>query len=399
MKVLLVSSWYPPIQSGSSFWAEALAIALRRRGHDVRIVTTSWPGMPGGPERAPGEVVYRLPARLLPRSRLVLGLAIAPVANSSANQRRLLAIVRDFRPDVIHQINHVFDTVLLSAYAARRTGTPLVGSITTPIQSPSPVLHYLMKAVDTTVLYHFGVRHWQRIICSDAAQARYALDTYGARARSRLVRHINVGLHLRMNGRPLCSKPVWPQIISVGHVHAIRDPSNLLRALALVRRQFPDARLDIAGRIQYEAPLKLSQQLGLEQAVRFLDEVRQEMVAELIARAHVFAILHQCRYAGLSFTAIEAMHLGVPVLINAPADTYGPDGLEDGRNIVLVRGNDVSEIAGRLGELLGDAALRARIGQGGQDFVARRLSWDRTAAQTEALYEEVLAERRKARAA
>jgi glycosyltransferase involved in cell wall biosynthesis len=400
MRVLVVSSWYPPIQSGSSLWAEALVGALRRRGHDVRVVTTCWPGMPADPAADRPEVVYRLPARVLPRSRLLLGLSIAPVANGPANRRRLVEIVRDFRPHVLHQINHIFDTLFLSAHAARMTETPLVGSITTPVQSPSRLLHGLMRAADAALLYHFGVRHWRRVICSDAAQARYALDAYGERVRGRLVRHIHVGLHPRIGrAAPPAGKAPWPQVVTVGHVHAIRDPSNLIRAMARVREKLPGARLDVAGRVQFQAPVRLARRLGLGDAVRFLGEVRHGDVAELMARAHVFAILHQCRYAGLSFTAIEAMHLGVPVVINAPADTYGAGGLEDGGNISLVDGGDVAQIAHRLLELLGDAGLRARVGGAGRRFVASRLDWDVTAAQTERLYEEVLGVPRQDRAA
>jgi glycosyltransferase involved in cell wall biosynthesis len=393
MRVLIVSSWYPPIQSGSSLWAEALVAGLRRRGHEVRVVTTSWPGMPGEPVGTRSEVVYRVPARVLPRSRLLLGLAIAPLANGPANRRRMLEIVRNFQPDVIHQINHIFDTLFLSAHAARETGTPLVGSITTPIQSPSPFIHPLMRAVDATLLYHCGIRHWRRVICSDSAQARYALDAYGERVRPRLVQHIHVGLHQRIRAARPSARASAPTIISVGHVHAIRDPSNLIRALVRVREQVPDARLDIAGRIQTQAPVRLVRRLGLDQAVHFLGEVRHGSLPELISQARVFAILHQCRYAGLSFTAIEAMHLGVPVVINAPADTYGPDGLADGRNIMLVDGGDVGQITERLLRLLRDPALRQMVGQGGQDFVARRLNWDVTAEQTERLYQEVVGER------
>src|SRR5205085_10404778 len=96
MRILVVSSWYPPIQSGSSFWAESLVTALRQRGHDVRVVTTTWPGAPADPRPDRPEVVYRLPAWLLPRNRFLLGLSIVPIANSLANRRRMLAIMDEF---------------------------------------------------------------------------------------------------------------------------------------------------------------------------------------------------------------------------------------------------------------------------------------------------------------
>jgi glycosyltransferase involved in cell wall biosynthesis len=389
MRVLVVSSWYPPILSGSSLWAESLVRALRDRGHDVRVVTTAWRDDAVPPESRE-EVVYRLPAWRVPQNPLLLGLSIVPIAYSPANRRRMLDIVREFKPDVIHQINHIFDTSFLSAYAARKTRTPLVGSITTPIQSRSAVVHRVMHWADLALLYQFGVRHWQRIICSDSTQARYALDGYGGRITGRLVRDIYVGIHERIAEQPAQEKTPWPQVVTVGHVHEIRDPTNIIAAMPAVLARFPDARLDIAGRVQFDRPLSEVKRLGLEEAVRFLGQVEPEQVSSLVSQAHVFIVLHQCQYAGLSFTAIEAMQFGTPVVINAPADLYGPGVVRDGENIVLVRGDDPREIADALIRLLGDRVLRERIGQGGRELVGSYLRWDLCAEKTEQLYREVI---------
>jgi len=390
MKILIVSSWYPPILSGSSLWAESLVRALRKRGHDVRVVTTQWKGSAREPQGSREEIVYRLLARLIPRNPFLLGLSIVPVAYSLANQRRMLEIVQEFKPDVIHQINHILDTVFLSAYAARKTGTPLVGSITTPIQSRLPIVHALMHIADLALVYNFGVRHWQRIICSDSAQTRYVVDSYGRRAHGRVVTHIHVGVHERIRQANPLERTPWPQVVMVGHVHAIRDPTNVIRAMPAILERFPDARFDIAGRIQFNRPVDEVKRLGLESSVQFLGEVPQEQVAELVSRAHVFVILHQCRYAGLSFTAIEAMQFETPVVINAPDDLYGPGVVKDGENIVLVDENNVEEIAKQIVRLLGNEELRERIGRNGKHFVASYLSWDICAEKTEKLYEELL---------
>ncbi len=389
MRVLLLSSWYPPVRSGSSFWAESLVKALRRRGHEVRVVTTRWKGAEREPSGAREEVVYHLPAWLVPRNRFLLGLPIVPVAWSRLNRRRVLEIVHAFKPHVIHQISHIFDTLFLSAYAARKTGTPLVGSITTPIQSSSGLVQSLMRAVDRVLVYRFGVRHWDRIICSDSEQARYARDAYGQRIEGRLVTHIFAGIHERVRHAQAEPKTPWPQIVTVGHIHKIRDPLNLIRAMPVVLESFPDAKFDIAGRVQMQEPVREVQRLGLERAVHFLGEVPVEQVAKLVSRAHVFAILHQCRYAGLSFTAIEAMEFGTPVIINAPADLYGPGMVRDGENIVLVDGKRPDTIARRIIELLADADRRERIGQNGKQFVASHLNWDVNAERTEQLYSEL----------
>ncbi len=390
MKILVVSSWYPPVLSGSSLWAESLVRALGDRGHDVRVATTQWSEISREEDQKRREIVYRLPARLLPRNRFILGLPIVPIAYCPANQKRMLQIVRQFKPDVIHQINHIFDTLFLSARAARTTGTPLVGSITTPIQFSAPITRFASRVADLAVMYQFGVRHWQRIICSDSTQAAYVRDQYGSRVSGRVVTHIFAGIHQRAQRVRGTERTPWPQIVTVGHVHPIRDPSNLIAAMPAILEAFPAARLDIAGRVQFDRPVREVERLGLAASVRFLGEVQTEQVVELVSKAHVFSILHQCRYAGLSFTAIEAMHFGTPVIINAPPDTYGPGMLRDGENIVLVDGQNVTEIAEKTKRLLADPTLRERIGRGGCEFVSDNLSWDRNAELTEALYREIL---------
>lgn len=390
MKVLLVSSWYPPVRSGSSLWAESLVGALRKRGHEVRVVTARLKGAGREAAAPPEESIYRLPAWRVPRNRLLLGLPNVPLTYSISNRRRVLEITRRFKPDVIHQINHIFDTAFLSAYAARKTGTPLVGSITTPIQSPSRFVHTCMHIADLAACYRFGVRHWQRIICSDSAQARYVTDAYGSRVDGRIVSHIFVGVHERVRGSRPVQKVAWPQIVMVGHVHAIRNPKNLIRAMPAVLEKFPDAKCTIAGRVQFNAPVKEIKRLGLESSVLLLGEVPVDRVAELVSSAHVFVILHTCRYAGLSFTAIEAMQYETPVVINAADDLYGPGTIRDGENIVLVNPDDVDEIAGKIVGLLKDAELRERIGRKGKEFVTSNLDWDLCAEKTEKLYGELL---------
>jgi glycosyltransferase involved in cell wall biosynthesis len=364
--------------------------ALRKRGHDVRVVTTRWDGLNVGQNNSHDGSIYYLPAYLLPRNKYILNLTIVPISLSITNMRRILEIVSEFKPDVIHQINHIFDTLFLSAYAARKTQTPLVGSISTPLQSNSFLTQTLMHIADLGIIYNFGVRHWQRIICSDSTQTRYTLDAYGDRVKDRVVTHIYVGVHERIKHGNQAEKALNPHIVMVGHVHEIRDPRNIIRAMPAILERFPDARLEIAGRVQFTKPIELVKQLGLESSVHFLGEVPAEQVSELVSKAHVFAVLHQCKYAGLSFTAIEAMQFETPVIINAPDDLYGPGGVKDGGNILLVDGDDVAEIASKIIRLLEDQELRRRIGRNGKEFVTSHLNWDVNAEKTEQLYRELI---------
>ncbi|MBI1879672.1 MAG: glycosyltransferase family 4 protein [Chloroflexi bacterium] len=391
MKILFVSSWYPPVVSGSSLWTESLVGALRKRGHEVRVVTTQWPGGPREPAGSRPEKVYYLPAWLLRNIPFFLGLPIIPIAFSPANRRRLVEIVEEFKPDIIHQMNHIFDSIFLSAYAARKTGTPLVGSITTPVQSTRLINYALMHLVDLALVYTFGVRHWQRIICADAEIARYALETYRWWARDRVVTGMHVGVHERIQHGEATERAPWPQLALVGHTHAIRDPTNIIRAMPAILKRFPNARLDIAGRVQFSRPVDEVKRLGLESSVRFLGQIPPEEVSKLISRAQVFTILHQMKFVSISMTSFEAMYFETPVVTNAPNDLYGSGVIRDGENIMLVDRDNVDEIAQKIIRLLEDEELRRSMGQNARQFVSSHLTWDICAEKTEKLYEEILA--------
>ena len=64
--------------------------------------------------------------------------------------------------------------------------------------------------------------------------------------------------------------------------------------------------------------------------------------------------------------------------------------LEDGRDCRMVPVGDVPALAAALAEVTRDAALRARLAEGGR-ATAARFTWDRAAAAHEVVYESVLA--------
>jgi len=390
MKILFVSSWYPPVLSGSSLWAKSLAHALRKRGHEVEVVTTEWAGSPNGEPDKDELRVHKLPAMVAPKTRLLMGMPDIPIAWSLANRRRMVDIVRGFKPDVIHQINHIFDSMILSAHAARKLDVPLVGSITTPVQSTNILKYALMHFTDKLTLYPFGVRHWRKIFCADAELARYVYETYGEKMKDRMVTHIPVGVHEHILSGAQMERAPYPLIVMVGHVHQIRNPTNLILAMVKVREKYPDAKFIIAGRIQYEEPVNAVKRMGLEDCVKFLGLVKPSKVVELVSAATVFAIIHQMKYTSISLTSFEAMQFETPVITNAPESIYGPGVIKNGENIILIDRDSVDQIASAMIRLLDDPNLRARIGHGGKQFVQSCLSWDRSAALTEEVYKEII---------
>src|SRR5262245_30793153 len=234
LRVLFLSNWFPPVVSGSSFYTSSLAQALAARGHEIAVVTLDW-----GPQFAPpadlGFPIYQLPVTRLPKLSLFYNLRLMGLANTRANSRRLQAIVAQFRPDVIHLVNHIFDTTFLAGRVARRTGVPLVGSITTPIQHENPLRQRLMGLADRMTVGHFGVKRWDGVVCLDRTVYDYVASQYGpATARRSEVIPFAVRMESMAQYENARLRSDRPQVLFVGHIHPFRNPTKLVRALALV---------------------------------------------------------------------------------------------------------------------------------------------------------------------
>jgi glycosyltransferase involved in cell wall biosynthesis len=78
------------------------------------------------------------------------------------------------------------------------------------------------------------------------------------------------------------------------------------------------------------------------------------------------------------------MACGIPVVASAVGGLT--DTVVDQQTGLLVPARDPQALASALGELLADPGKRAVLGAAGAERARRRYSWQRVAAQTEAVY-------------
>jgi glycosyltransferase involved in cell wall biosynthesis len=393
MRIVMVSNWLPPVRAGSSFYAGSLAEALLDRGHDVVVVTLDWGGDVPPPEgfRAP---VVRLPVVRVPRLSCFYNLRLMGFAWTPRNLRRLKQVAVGHRAQILHHVNHIFDTAFLSASAGRAVGIPVVGSITTPIQHQSAWKQRLMTFADRHLVGRFGVRRWDGIVSLDQTVHEYVGQVYGPEAQRRSV-VVPFGVRrelLEVYQSAELKRPGPPQVLMVGHIHPFRNPRVLVRAMPHVLRALPNARLVLAGRVDLPEPVEIARRLGLgPDRVQFLGETPHADVVRLMKESHVFASWVTGPFHSLGTAAMEAMLCGTPVINDIPEDLFGRGALKNGENIVLVDSLDERAVADALVRLLGDEDFRQRIAAGGRRFVREHLGWDRIAEQMEGFYERLLA--------
>jgi glycosyltransferase involved in cell wall biosynthesis len=159
----------------------------------------------------------------------------------------------------------------------------------------------------------------------------------------------------------------------------------LIRALAELRKDVPDARLILAGDGPSRGDLeKLAAELGVQDALMLPGFVRD--VEKVYAVLDVFLL--PSFFEACNNSLLAAMAHQVPsIAFRRGALT---EIIEDGRSGLIVSGPDVSEICGAVKEILRDRRLAQRLGEAGRARVVENFSADSMVENTLRIYEELL---------
>jgi len=173
-----------------------------------------------------------------------------------------------------------------------------------------------------------------------------------------------------------------PYVLFVGLLEPKKNLPVLLGAVARLRGTgaWGPIRLVVAGAEGWGTTGLEAQahRLGLDGTILFLGAVPETDLPALYAEALTFVF--PSLWEGFGLPVLEAMATGVPVI----ATRRGALPEVTGGAAVLVE-PEVAPLAEALGTVLGDAALRERLREAGLARAAA-FSWDRTAADTLAVY-------------
>lgn len=163
--------------------------------------------------------------------------------------------------------------------------------------------------------------------------------------------------------------PAGRRMVVVNRLDPEKNVGLLIEALPLVRKEFSDAVLVVAGAGREMAALRTqAAALGVADAVCFLGEIHE--VPALLPLCE-FGALVPIRNEGLSNTILEYMAAGLPVLAT---DCGGNSELvRDGVTGRLVAGNaDSAAVAAAWISLLRDPPRAQAMGTAGREYVAER---------------------------
>jgi glycosyltransferase involved in cell wall biosynthesis len=408
LRIALLTYRGNPHSGGQGVYVRYLSKGLRELGHHVTVF--SGPPYPEvGNEvtlqRVPSLDLYRPedPFRVPARSEFRDGIDILEYAlmctaafpEPLTFTLRAARILRGHRADfdVVHD-NQSLGYGLLNL---KRAGFPVVATVHHPcsIDRRLDMAHaqelkrrfVLSRWYSFTRMQARVARRLDRIVCvSESARADVSRDFRVPPNRTGVV-HNGVDAELF---RPLPEiERIEGLIITTASADVpLKGLLHLVEALAKLRTE-RDAHLVVVGNARPKGHVATAiERYGLEGAVRFEQNVDWLRLVELYAHAQVAVV--PSLYEGFSLPAVEAMSCAVPLVATtggALPEVVGPDA---GAGLLVAPG-DAGALAGAIGRLLDDAALRGRIGAAGRRRALERFTWRATAEAVVENYREAIA--------
>ena len=190
-----------------------------------------------------------------------------------------------------------------------------------------------------------------------------------------------------------------PFVLSIGELKERKGVHLALEAFCRVAGRFPDLHHFVVGRggrdAYHRGLLERAAQAGLGRRVHFLGNVDEDEKVDLLQRARVFVHTPVAAgdggFEGFGIVYLEAAASGTPAL--GTTDCGAEDAIVDGETGRLVE-PEPGIVAEALAGILADGGLRERMGRAARAHAAGS-SWEKNAGRVLALYDEVLAERRR----
>jgi L-malate glycosyltransferase len=306
---------------------------------------------------------------------------------------RCLAIIEEFRPDIIHI--HGSERFYGMIKASGRTSVPTVVSIQGLLGPCSKPRNFFGALTPAEVLksirlieiaaglglfwqYFYSkkgaIREAEILSGVDGLLGRTEWDHAHALEYNQKAIYCHVGEILR----PAFTGVRWSlndcdrhTLIYTNAGHPRRGTENLLSAVAFLRKEFPDIRLRLAGIISTRSGYgrfirRRISELDLDDRVDLLGYLNDTAMVRELLRAHVFAITSYIENSANSLA--EAMLVGVPCIASFVGGL--PSMVRDNDTGLLYPVEDVPLLADKIRKLFHDDALTVRLGRNAQ-IVAR----------------------------
>ena len=306
-----------------------------------------------------------------------------------AVRRRLHDELRRRRPDVV-VFGATWPLGHLGPAIRRDLGIPYLG-FTHGLELTGTLVPGLLRHIGRDAAMLTAVSEWARTALEGAFgwTGRMALLPSGIDTERFHPAVSDAGVRAR---HALGSGPV---ICCVSRLVARKGQDLLVRALPLVERQVPGARLLIVGSGPYDRALRdLARRTGVSDRVVFAGAAPYDELPAYFRAGDVFAMPCRRRWFGFDVEALGAVFLqgaavGRPVI--AGNSGGAPEAVQDGRTGLVVDPTRPEPLAEAIVALLTDRPRAEAMGRAGAAWVHRQWTWDRMTDRLTGLLEQAAA--------
>lgn len=392
MRILIVTSTYPPQSNGQATFSGHLAEGLAALGHQVAVLLPAR-GWKLRVEQHNGVTLYKVPS--LPFSPWHPEL-IWPLRLRGA----VLKTFGTFQPDLVH-LQDSSPLCQATMAEARRRGLPVLVTHHPGPEIWAPYFSWLARFFRPIVAWFAWT--WMRLflnrvdgIVTPSQAAAQVLLQHGVRVP---VRAISCGVNWHeLSGhvvdwqetrRALGLALDRPLFVYVGRL----DPEKRLPMLLQAVEELKDRPFQLAlagsGGMEYWLRHWVDKR-GLGDKVRFLGQVAHDRLGALLQAADVFVMPGDVE--SLSLATLEAMACGKPVV--AARAMALPELVRHGENGLLFHPGDASDLARQMAWMLDHPERWAAMGARGREL-ARDHDLSHTLAHYEHLYEDMVQRARR----
>ncbi|MCC6907308.1 MAG: glycosyltransferase family 4 protein [Phycisphaerales bacterium] len=314
--------------------------------------------------------------------------AVAPQAIRSYVANLAMELAAD-PPDVLHAwLDH---PNVIAALAGVAAGVPCI-LLSTRNYNPTHFPRFYLPFVD-----------WYRVVGSSRRVHWLANSHRGAASYAEYVGIEESRFHIVFNGlfRDHFDRPTpaqrrqarqrlglpaeAPVVAVVNRLDEEKQPELMLKVITLLRERLPNVRVIVAGSGPLEGRVReIIARRNLEQTVTLLGRVSD--VVGIMSAADV--LLLTSRYEGCPNVALEAQHVGVPVVATDAGGTS--DAVSHGVTGYICGVDDVAALVIGLQRLLASSALREQFGVAAQEYVDACFNLDLMVDLTCCVYERAL---------
>jgi glycosyltransferase involved in cell wall biosynthesis len=162
----------------------------------------------------------------------------------------------------------------------------------------------------------------------------------------------------------------------------IRTPRKNLDTVLRALQQLPALSLVVAGAVERSPYPALARELGIEERVHFLGQVKS---IDLLMRS-VDMFVFPSRYEAHPLVLLEAIASGLPSIVS---NTFGAEEFLGGAGFILDDPGDVQTLTSYMKTLVESPSIRAQMGALGRRR-ALQMQWDATGREYLRVFEDTL---------